>query len=64
MGTSSFEIPPGGYADNITLFANIAFPVAGDYVVQTLINSTLFAEQPLTVMDMNQPQPVSSDTIQ
>src|SRR6185369_8028454 len=61
---SAFEIPPDGYADNITMFANINFPVAGDYVVQTLINSTLFAEQPLTVMDVNQPPPVSSETIQ
>jgi hypothetical protein len=61
---SAFEIPPGGYADNVTMFANIAFPVAGDYVVQTLINSTLFAEQWLTVMDVNQPPPVRSETIQ
>ena len=60
---SSFAIPADGYADNITMFANITFPVAGDYVVQTLINSTLFAEQTLTVMDVNQP-PVSSETIQ
>ena len=61
---SAFEIPPGGYADNVTMFANVTFPVAGDYIVQTLINSTLFAEQALTIMDANQPQPVSSETIQ
>ena len=61
---SAFEIPMGGYADNVTLFVNVAFPVAGDYVVQTLINSSLFAEQPLTVMDVNQPPAVSSETIQ
>ena len=61
---SSFEIPGDGYADNITMFANVTFPVAGDYVVQTLINSTLVAEQTLTVMDANQPPPVSSETIQ
>jgi hypothetical protein len=61
---SAFEIPPGGYADNVTMFANVTFPVAGNYVVQTLINSTLFAEQTLTIMDVNQPQPVSSETIQ
>ena len=61
---SAFEIPPGGYADNVTMFANITFPVAGDYVVQTLINSTLFAEQVLTIMGANQPQHVSSETIQ
>src|SRR5947209_10656038 len=61
---SAFEIPQGGYADNVTLFANVTFPVAGDYVVQTLVNSTLFAEQSLTIMDVNQPQAVSSETIQ
>jgi hypothetical protein len=61
---SAFEIPPGGYADNVTMFANVTFPVAGSYVVQTLINSTLFAEQPLAIMDANQPPPVSSETIQ
>jgi hypothetical protein len=61
---SAFEIPQGGYADNVTLFANVTFPVAGDYVVQTLVNSTLFAEQALTLMDVNQPPPVSSETIQ
>ena len=61
---SSFEVPADGYADNITLFANVTFPVAGNYVVQTLINSTLFAEQTLTVMDVNQPPTVSSETIQ
>ena len=61
---SAFEIPPGGYADNVTMFANVTFPVGGNYVVQTLINSTLFAEQSLTIMDVNQPQAVSSETIQ
>lgn len=61
---SGFEIPPDGFADNVTMFANINFPVAGEYVVQTLINSTLFAEHRLVVADINQPQPVSSETIQ
>jgi Family of unknown function (DUF6941) len=61
---SAFDIPPGGYADNVTMFANVTFPVAGEYVVQTLINSTLFAEQALAVMDVNQPPPVRSETIQ
>ncbi|HXG94860.1 MAG TPA: hypothetical protein VNN73_21150 [Blastocatellia bacterium] len=57
---SPFEIPPDGYADNVTMFANVNFPVAGDYVVQTLINSNLFAEQTLTVTDISQQQPVMS----
>lgn len=48
---SSFEIAPGGFADNISFFVNVTFPVAGQYWVQTLVNSTLFDEQPLIVAD-------------
>src|ERR1051326_9194796 len=33
---SAFEIPPDGYADNVTMFVNVTFPVAGNYVVQML----------------------------
>jgi hypothetical protein len=47
---SSFEIPPGGYSDNVTVFVNTAFPQSGDYVVQMLINSSLFAEKILPVI--------------
>ena len=46
-----FEIAPGGFADNISFFVNVTFPVTGQYWVQTLINSTLFDEQPLMVAD-------------
>ena len=46
-----FEIAPGGFADNISFFVNVTFPVAGQYWVQTLVNSTLFDEQPLIVAD-------------
>src|SRR5918911_4442616 len=45
------EIPPGGFAGNISFFVSITFPVAGQYWVQTLIDSNLFDEQPLTVVD-------------
>jgi hypothetical protein len=48
---TSFEITPGGFADNISFFVNVTFPAAGQYWVQTLINSTLFDEQQLTVSD-------------
>jgi hypothetical protein len=51
---SPFEIPENGYADNVTIFANLTFPAPGVYVVQTLINSNLFAEQQLTVTDLKQ----------
>ena len=46
-----FEVAPGGFADNISFFVNVTFPVAGQYWVQTLVNSTLFDEQPLMVAD-------------
>ena len=46
-----FEIVEGGIADNISFFVNVTFPVAGQYWVQTLVNSTLFDEQPLIVAD-------------
>lgn len=62
---SPFQIPANGFADNVTIFANISFPTAGDYVVQTLINSSLFSEQVLTVLSLPEQQPVvSSETIQ
>ena len=61
---SSLEIPANGYADNVTIFANLSFPAPGNYVVQTLINSTLFAEQVLPVTDMRpQEEVVTTDTI-
>jgi hypothetical protein len=57
---SPFEIAPGGYADNISFFVNVTFPVAGQYWVQTLVNSTLFNEQPLVVADAQAAQATES----
>jgi len=48
---TSFEISPGGFADNISFFVNVTFPAAGQYWVQTLIDSNLFDEQQLIVSD-------------
>ncbi len=45
-----FEILHGS-ADNISFFVNVTFPVAGQYLVQTLIDSNLFDERVLTVAD-------------
>ena len=45
------EIAAGGVADNISFLVNVTFPSAGHYLVQTLIDSTLFDEQTLTVAD-------------
>ncbi|HSB27824.1 MAG TPA: hypothetical protein VLE19_08215 [Pyrinomonadaceae bacterium] len=49
---TSFEINAGGFADNISFFVNVTFPKAGNYFVQTLVNSTLFQEQVLTISDV------------
>ena len=47
-----FEIAAGGgFADNISFFVNVTFPTPGEYWVQTLVDSTLFDEQSLTVTD-------------
>jgi hypothetical protein len=62
---SPFEIPANGFADNVTIFANLSFPAAGNYIVQTLINSNLYSEQVLTVSNMNfQHEITGSETIQ
>ena len=62
---SPFQVPPDGFADNVTIFANVTFPTPGNYVVQSLINSNVFAEQSLNVTDGQQSQTVeSSETIQ
>ena len=45
-----FEINQGS-ADNISFFVNVTFPVAGEYWVQTLVDSTLFEERALLVSD-------------
>jgi hypothetical protein len=45
------ELQTGGFAGNISFFVSITFPVAGQYWVQTLIDSNLYDEQPLTVVD-------------
>jgi hypothetical protein len=62
---SPFEIPANGFADNVTIFANLIFPTQGNYYVQTLINSNLFAEQILTVTHLTEQQAyMSSEAIQ
>jgi hypothetical protein len=59
-----FEISTGGYADNISFFVNVTFPTAGRYVVQTLIDSTLFEEQTLFVSEVTEAQLVgAADTV-
>lgn len=51
-----FEIAQGGHTDNVSFFVNVTFHTPGEYWVQTLINSTLFNEQPLLIMDARSAQ--------
>src|SRR4029079_8699908 len=55
-----FEIASGGYAANISFFVNVTFPVAGRYVVQTLIDSNLYEEQMLFVSDVGEAELVGT----
>jgi hypothetical protein len=58
-----FEITSGGFADNISFFVNVTFPAAGQYWVQTLVNSNLFDEQPLTITDGRESEAVGSSDV-
>jgi hypothetical protein len=55
---TNFEIASGGFADNISFFVNVTFPRAGQYFVQTLINSNLFEEQVLTISDATEAETI------
>lgn len=61
-----FEITSGGFADNISFFVNVVFHEPGQYWVQTLIDSTLYDEQPLLIADartFQQHNDTASDTV-
>ncbi|HYX28021.1 MAG TPA: hypothetical protein VE863_05600 [Pyrinomonadaceae bacterium] len=57
-----FEINHGS-ADNISFFVNVTFPIAGNYVVQTLVDSTLFDERTLIVSDQQLMAPEESEAV-
>lgn len=50
------DIPENGGADNVTVFTNVAFTEPGVYVVQTLLDSSLYAEHELPVNVVQQGQ--------
>src|SRR5215470_6969543 len=56
---SGFTVPSDGYADNVTVFVNTTFYQPGNYIVQTLINSSLFAERSLPVLLVDQQQTIT-----
>ena len=57
-----FEVSHGS-ADNISFFVNVTFPVAGEYLVQTLVDSTLFDERVLIVSDQQLIAPDESEAV-
>jgi len=57
-----FEISHGS-ADNISFFVNVTFPVAGQYIVQTLVDSNLFEERMLNVSDQQLIAPEESEAV-
>ena len=46
---SAFEIPPDGYADNVTFFTNVSFDKAGTHIVQIYIDGNIATERPLYI---------------
>jgi hypothetical protein len=56
---SGLAVPADGYADNVTVFVNTIFYQPGNHIVQTLINSSLFAERTLPVMLVDQQQSIT-----
>jgi hypothetical protein len=52
-----FEVEGGGFADNVSFFVNVTFHEPGRYWVQTLVDATLFSEQPLVVIDASAQRP-------
>lgn len=57
---STIDVPEDGGADNVTVFTNVTFPEPGQYVVQTLIDSSLFAETMLPVVVAQQQSSVQA----
>ena len=57
---STIDVPEDGGADNVTVFTNVTFPEPGQYVVQTLIDSSLFAETILPVVVAQQQNSVQA----
>ena len=57
---SPLEVPEFGGADNVTLFTNVTFSEPGAYVVQTLVDSSLYAEHTRPVVVAQQQAPAAS----
>jgi hypothetical protein len=49
-----FDVAQGGVANNIGFFFNVVFNAPGRYWVQTLVDSSLFDEQELTLIAVDE----------
>lgn len=59
---SPIEVPENGGADSVTVFTNVTLSEPGVYVVQTLVDSSLFGEHLLPVADVRQQQQQAPQT--
>lgn len=50
-----FRIEPNGFADNITIFANVSFETVGDYPLQVYLNGVMVKETSLNVTLISPP---------
>lgn len=51
-----FQIPEGGYANNVNFFLNLQLEQPGEYTVQTFLNASPFLEQKIVVGKVNMQQ--------
>jgi hypothetical protein len=56
--TTTFQIPQNGYANNITFFINLHFERPGDYIVQTYLNTHLYAERTIPLGQLRSAQDI------
>lgn len=59
-----FVIEPNGFADNITIFANVTFDAEGNHFLQVYCNGVMVKEMNLTVTVISPPTPPAPGTIQ
>jgi hypothetical protein len=59
-----FVIEANGYADNITIFANVTFDVEGAYFLQVYLNSVMVKEMTFTVTLIPPPTSPPAQTVQ
>lgn len=62
---TAFTVPGGGgYSDNVTVFVNTTFHSSGEYLVQILIDSVLFAERVLPVVLIGESKPEQNEHVE